>query len=95
MSDIPLAEAIREMRRQIVLATVEGQREEVRFRLGPIELELQVQLEKSAEAEAGIKAWVLSAGSSGKVSSAQTHRIKLTLDPVTDAGGDVVVRRDR
>ena len=93
MSGIPLADAISELRKQINIAMSQAQDEELKFRLGTVELELEVGLEKSGEANAEVKAWVLSMGASGKLSNTQTHRIKLVLEPETADGGDVKVKR--
>ena len=95
MAGIPLAEAISELRKQVTVAMAQAKDEELNFRLGPVELELQVKLEKSGEAEAGVKVWVLSVGTTGKLSHTETHRIKLTLEPQTGDGGDVVVKRKK
>jgi len=50
---IPLAEAIRALRRELVEAVREGEDEEVRFALGDIDLELQVEVSKEAVARRG------------------------------------------
>ena len=95
MARIPLAAAVGELRQQILLAMAQAQGEELRFRLGPVELELQVQLEASDKIEGGVKAWVLSFGASDSQSTAETHRVKLTLEPETAAGGDIRVKRQK
>lgn len=95
MTGIPLAAAIGELRREIAASMEAGSDEALQFQLGPIELELQVELEQSETAEGGIKAWVLSLGASAAQTSAATHRIKLTLDPKTATGGEVLVKRTR
>ena len=41
---IPLSGAIRALRQELVESVREGQDQEVKFALGPIELELQVQV---------------------------------------------------
>lgn len=38
---------------------------------------------------------MLSVGGSGKLSSAETHRVKLSLEPISDSGGDVEVKRKK
>jgi Trypsin-co-occurring domain 2 len=84
---IPLADAIRALRRELVEAVRQGKDEELRFRLGPIELELQLEISREAGGEAGISFWIVSIGAKGSRTSATTHTVKLTLAPV----GDVVV----
>lgn len=95
LTRIQLTEAISELRRQITAAMAEAEGQDLRFRLGGVELEFQVELNRSADAKAGIEVWVVSAGAGGKLSSAETHRVKLSLQPLTDEGGDVLVGRHR
>jgi hypothetical protein len=69
----------------------EGAGEELRFRVGPIELEFLVEVGRELSTEAGIKFWVVSIGAKGGATSATTHRIRLTLEPKTTRGEDVEV----
>lgn len=87
---IPLAQAVRALRRELVEAVREGQEEDLRFALGPIELELQLEIAREAGGEAGIKFWVVSVAGKGALSSTTTHTVKLTLTPVSGSG-DVLV----
>jgi hypothetical protein len=94
--EIPLASAIRALRSEIVEAVRAAAQEEIRFALGSVELELQVEAAREAGGEAGIKFWLVSIGGKGSHSSGTTHTVKLTLTPVrarTDGGddGDVLV----
>lgn len=52
---IALSSAIRALRRELVEAVKEGKDQDVRFALGPIELELQVEVASAGGGEAGIK----------------------------------------
>jgi Trypsin-co-occurring domain 2 len=88
---IPLATAIRALRSELVEAARQGAGEEVRFAMGPVELELQVEVSKEAGGEAGIKFWLVSIGGKGSRTSATTHTVKLSLTPVSSTGDDVVV----
>jgi hypothetical protein len=88
--DIPLAEAIRALRRELVAAVAEGEGEEVRFALGPVELEVELAVTREAGGEAGIAFWLVSIGGKGSRTSARTHTVKLTLTPVrVTAEGEV------
>lgn len=88
---VPLARAIEALRRELVAAVQEGKDEEVRFALGEIELEFQVEVSHEAGAEAGVKFWVVSLGGKGSRTAGQTHTVKLSLSPVlaSDVGRDV------
>jgi hypothetical protein len=79
---IPLANAIRSLRRELVTAVQDGQNEDVRFALGPIELELQVEITSEAGADAKIGFWVVSLGGKAAFSSGTRHTVRLSLSPV-------------
>jgi Trypsin-co-occurring domain 2 len=85
---VPLVEAVRALRREIVEASRVAEDEEVKFRLGPIELEFALELSREAGAEGGLKFWVVSLGGKATQGSATTHTVKLVLTPV---GGDVLI----
>lgn len=89
-SPIPLSDAIRELRREITEAMREGKDSDVRFRLGPIELEFGLEVGRKLGGEGGIAFWVIKLGASGERTSATTHTVKLVLTPV-GADGDVLV----
>src|SRR3954452_11975714 len=88
--DVPLASAVEALRRELVVALEAGRGEEVRFALGPIELEFQVEVSREAGGEAGIKFWVVALGGKGSRSSGATHTVRLSLSPVlaADVGTD-------
>lgn len=90
---IPLSEAIRALRRELVEAVREGEGEELRFALGPVELELQLEVSKEAGGEASIAFWLVTVGAKGSRTQATTHTVSLTLTPIGPSGEkDVVVR---
>jgi hypothetical protein len=80
-TDIPLAAAIRSIRREILAAVREGEDEDVRFALGPIELELHVTMARELGAEGGVKLWVVSAGGKRTDTSERSHTVRLSLTP--------------
>jgi len=90
-----LSDAISAIRSELTKAMSSGADSEIRFRLGPVELEFQLEARKDAEATAGVRFWILSAGVKGDVSAGSAHRIKLVLQPVTPDGGDVAVSAER
>jgi len=100
---IPLKEALQSLRAEIVSAAAESSNEEIRFELGPIEIEFQVVAKRSGGADGKIGFHIFGAeasvGANGKLESERTQKIKLTLDPVrVDASGassKVKVRRRR
>jgi hypothetical protein len=96
--DVPLASAIEVLRGELVEAVRAGRDQEIQFALGPIELELQVAVEKKVDGQAGIKFWLVSVGGGAGRSSGTTHTLRLTLTPVRRAAGserkDVLVATD-
>jgi hypothetical protein len=87
-AQIPLSSAIRALRRELVDAVREGKDQEVKFALGAIELELQVQVESTGGGEAGIKFWVLSLGGKGERMSGRTQTVRISLTPVLGSEAD-------
>ena len=66
----------------------EGKDQDVRFALGPIELELQVAVASTGGGEAGIKFWVLSLGGKGERTSGRTQTLRISLTPVLGSEAD-------
>jgi hypothetical protein len=78
---IELSEVIASLRSELDAARREGTGKDLRFELGPVELEVSVAVEKTAGGAARVKFWVEELGADGKISSTSTQRIKLTLNP--------------
>ena len=90
MNEMGLADAIAQLRREIVRAEASAKGETVHFTLGAVELELEVELLTAASAEAGFKWVVVSAGGATKAERTHTHRVKLTLNALS-GGAPVIV----
>ncbi|WP_431987280.1 trypco2 family protein [Streptomyces griseoflavus] len=91
---IELAELLTSLRSEINRARLQAAGEDVRFRIDSIDLELQVAAEKSADADAGVRFWVMSLGAKGNVKSAETHTVRLSLAAETAGGGSVLTGDD-
>ncbi len=78
---IELAAYIQSLRDELVTAWMDGQQSPVGFEVGPVELELSVNAERSAEAKAGVRFWVVDAGLGGTVTRQSATRVKLSLVP--------------
>ena len=83
---VPLAGAIRELRTQLMDSMREAEAEELRFALGDIELELQLEVSRETHGDAGIRFWLVSLGGSVGASKSTTHTVRLTLTPETAEG---------
>jgi hypothetical protein len=90
MSDEPigLAEAIGKVRTELAAARLEGEGEDLRFRLGEVHLQFEVQLTREGGGEAGIKLWVVSVGAKAGVTSGQTQTVTVSMVPQTRVGAD-------
>jgi Trypsin-co-occurring domain 2 len=92
MDTIPLRDAIRALRAEILEARRDASTEGVRFELGPIEMEFQVVARKEigGEAKLGFHIFVAEAtlGGSGKGADERTQKVKFVLNPIfVDASG--------
>jgi hypothetical protein len=85
MDTIPLRDAILALRGEIVAAAKDASTQEVRFELGPIEMEFQVVARKEIGGEAKLGFHIFGAeaslGGSGKGANEQTQKVKFVLDP--------------
>ncbi|ALO98630.1 hypothetical protein SHL15_7628 [Streptomyces hygroscopicus subsp. limoneus] len=78
---IELAELIGQLREELTEVMHTGEDADLRFELGPVELELAVGVEKAAKPGAKVRFWVVELGADATVSSHTTQRIKLELVP--------------
>lgn len=88
---MPLVDAVQAVRVQLEEAARSSG--SLRFEVGPIELELTVELERDAKSAAGVRVFVVtsSAGERGvaavAASGRERHRIKMTLTPRDEVSG--------
>ncbi|MBT2442865.1 hypothetical protein J7E93_22710 [Streptomyces sp. ISL-36] len=92
--NIELADLLTSLRSEISRARLDAVGQDVRFRIDSIDLELQVAVEKTAEANAGVRFWVVSLGGKGVAKSAETHTVRLSLAAETDTGAPVLTGDD-
>ncbi|MEV5548635.1 trypco2 family protein [Streptomyces sp. NPDC052309] len=82
MAEVPLAEAITDLRRELQDAMAAGQGEQLKFELDSVVLELEVTLSTGAGAGAKAGFWsVLTAEATADHRRGSTHRLTLTLTP--------------
>ena len=86
MSEVPLAGALRRLRAELIESMREAEGEPIRFVLGDIELELQLEVSREAKGDAGIRFWLVSVGGSVGAARSATHTVRLTLTPETKEG---------
>ena len=78
---IELSDVIASLRSELDTARREGAGKDLRFELGPVDLEVSVAVEKTVGGGAKVKFWVVELGADGKIGATSTQRIKLTLNP--------------
>lgn len=89
MAEMDLTQVVRALRTQLNDAVKEGDDQEIRFEATAIELELNIGVKKSVEGKGGVRFWVLELGGGSSYSSESVQKVKLTLQPLTVAGGKV------
>ncbi|MBP5892968.1 trypco2 family protein [Streptomyces scabiei] len=85
---IDLVSAVKALRTQITEAAATDPESDIRFQVGPIELEFTVALTRDRSVKGGVKAWVVTADAEGRRSTEHTHRITLSLTPVSASTGE-------
>ncbi|MGH3247666.1 MAG: trypco2 family protein [Trebonia sp.] len=83
---LDLADVVRALRRELAAATAEADGSEIRFELGPVELEFLVDVKKEGGVDGGVRFGVVSFGAKGGVASGSGHRLKLVLTPQDMSG---------
>ena len=78
---VELAEFIGQLRVELTEAMHAGEGADLRFELGPVELELTVAVDKEIKPGAKVRFWVVELGADASAASSTTQRVKLVLDP--------------
>lgn len=92
MADLKLSEMIEALRVELAVAAKAGDGQELRFEVGPIDLEVEIAVTKTITGGAGVEFWVVKAGADRERADAVTHRVKVTLHPKrADNSGPVQV----
>ena len=81
---VPVADAIKNLRRQLQEAIDEGQGKPLRFGVESIEVELKCSLSREASVEGGGSMWVIKTKASGKLADDNMQTIRLKLNPLSD-----------
>ena len=86
MDRIRLSDAIANLRAELTKAREAAVGKDLQFAVGDVEIELQIEAERSAKAEGGVDWWIFKAGVESAADSAVTHKLLLKLN-VADKGG--------
>lgn len=90
MERIGLKQAIAALRRELSESILASANEKLRFEVGEITLEIQVEVERSVEGTGGVSFWVVELGAQGARTSTNTHKITIPLRPVRKPGEPVL-----
>lgn len=84
---IELSRVIRELRAELYEAAEAGKDEELRFEMGPVELEVTVAITNEASTGGKVRFWVAEADGSAKHGDVTTQRLKISLQPTLRSTG--------
>jgi len=79
---IGLKEAIAALRSELIESTLASRGKGLRFEVGEIKMEFQIEVERSADVKGGIKFWVVDLGTRGRIKDKDVHKIVIPLKPV-------------
>ena len=88
MAHLELSDVLVGLRKELEQAQANAEKENLKFNVDSIDVEVQVTIEKKVEAEAGVKwkFWVVDAEATGKTGiskeAVQTIRLKLTPETI-------------
>lgn len=91
---IGLQEAIAALRGELIESVVASHGERLRFEVGEIMMEFQIEVERSAEAKGGIKFWVIELGAGGTAKNKDVHKMVIPLKPVRADGKPILTGSD-
>lgn len=94
MKRIGLTEAIAALRSELVESIVAAQTEALRFEVGEIAMEFQVEVERSADVRGGIKFWVVEFGAGAGIKDKNVHKVTIPLKPIRRDGKPVLTGDD-
>jgi hypothetical protein len=93
VAELGLAETVRALRAELEEAVAVASGEEIRFTVGPVQMEFHVGVRREAGASGKARFWVLEAGADSTYSKETIQRVTLTLQPVGQDGESVRIRR--
>jgi hypothetical protein len=87
---IGLQEAIAALRTELIESVIASQGERLRFEVGEITMEFQIEVERSIEAKGGLKFYVVELGAGGTEKAKDVHKVVIPLKPVRSDGKPVL-----
>lgn len=93
MAELGLAETVRALRAELEEAVAVGDGEEIRFVVGPVEMEFNVCVRREGGASGKARFWVLEAGADSRYAKETIQRVTLTLTAVGEDGESIRISR--
>jgi hypothetical protein len=94
MPRIELKDSIAALRQEIIESIAASQGEGLRFEVGQIMMEFNVEVERSVEGKGGIKFWVVELGAGGGTKDKVIHKVTIPLKPIRYDGKPVLTGSD-
>ena len=91
---IGLQEAISALRTELIESVIGAQGERLRFAVGEITMEFQIEVERSIEAKGGLKFYVAELGASGTEKDKKVHKVVIPLKPIRADGKPILTGSD-
>jgi hypothetical protein len=91
---IGLQEAIAALRTELIESVVASQGERLRFAVGEITMEFQIEVERSIEAKGGLKFYVVELGAGGTEKAKDVHKVVIPLKPIRADGKPILTGSD-
>ncbi len=88
---LQLSDFLVALRSELQTAQAKAANEDLKFAIENIEVEAQITASQEDHASGGIKFWVLNAEGGEKLSSQVVHKVKLSMKPMLESGGDLKV----
>lgn len=91
---IGLQEAIAALREELIDSVLAAKGERLRFQVGEINMEFQVEVERNIGATGGLKFYVVELGASGTEKDKSMHKVVIPLKPVRADGKPILTGGD-
>lgn len=87
---IGLQDAISALRTELIQSVLASKNEPLRFEVGEITMEFQVEVERGLDGKGGIKFWVVELGAGAATKDKNVHKVVVPLKPVRTDGKPVL-----
>ena len=82
------------MRAELIESVISSYGERLRFEVGEITMEFQIEVERNIEAKGGLKFYVVELGAGGTEKAKDVHKVVIPLKPVRVDGKPILTGSD-